>query len=323
MDLLLPEDIRDPAIEALAARFEVVSEPTLHQHRARLLSRARETRALMVRNATLVDAELLAAAPRLRVVGRIGVGLDNLDLPALSERGVVVCWPPEENAVSVAEHVFALLLSLARKVPAGDQSVRAGEWDRPAHIGFELFGKTLSILGMGRIGMRVALRARAFGMRVLGYDPYLTAQSPAITESGAELVSLAEALSRADVVSLHLPLTPETRRLLNAGALSQMKPTAVLLNTSRGGVVDEAALTAALREGRLAGAALDVRETEPPGDSPLHALPNVVLTPHIASWTAESLHRVISTVAADVSRVLDGEPARQFVNFPMPRPAQE
>ena len=323
MDILLTEDIRDPAIERLAEAYDLVANPNLWQERERLLRLVGDTRALMVRNMTPVDAELIAAAGRLEVVGRIGVGLDNLDLPALGEHGVVVCYPPEENAVSVAEHVFALLLALARKVPAADRSTRAGEWDRYSHIGFELFGKTMTILGMGRIGMRVALRARAFGMRVLAYDPYLVPQSPAITESGADLVSLEEALSQADVVSLHLPLTKETRQLLNADSLALMKPTAVVLNTSRGGVIDEAALASALAAGRLGGAGLDVREAEPPAPGPLDTLPNVVLTPHIASWTAESLHRVISTVAGDIDRVLRGVAARQYVNFPIPRRDQE
>jgi D-3-phosphoglycerate dehydrogenase len=273
----------------------------------------------MVRNMTIVDREVIDAAPNLQVIGRIGVGLDNLDLRALSEHGIVVCYPPEENAVSVAEHVFAMLLSYARRIPGADASVREGKWERSRFIGFELAGKTMGILGLGRIGFRVAVRARAFGMRVLAYDPYMVAQHAAVTETGTELASLEEVLRQSDVVTCHLPLTDETRGLLDAERLGWMKPTAILINTSRGPAVKEADLLQALLENRLGGALLDVREKEPPGEDPLHALPNVLLTPHIASWTEESLHRVISTVAADVDRVLSGQPARSFANFPEPR----
>lgn len=318
-DILLTEEILDPAIDELRARYDVAYEPDLWKDRAALLNRLEDVRGVMVRNMTLVDREFLDAAPRLRVVGRIGVGLDNLDLRGLSERGVVVCYPPEENAVSVSEHVFGLVLAFARQIPAADRSVREGRWQRSAFIGFELAGKTMGVLGLGRIGFRVAVRARAFGMPVLAYDPYLVPQHPAVTETGTELVSLERVLREADVVTCHLPLTDETRGLLNAERLAWLKPTALVVNTSRGSVIDEAALYEALRAGAIAGAALDVREKEPPGESPLHGLPNVVLTPHIASWTHESLRRVISTVAEDMDRVLSGSPAHNFANFPEPR----
>lgn len=318
-DILLTEQIIDPSIRELGRKHELVLEPELWRDRPALLERVRDVRALMVRNMTLIDRQVIDAAPNLQVIGRIGVGLDNLDLRALSEHGIVVCYPPEENAVSVAEHVFAMLLSYARKIPGADASVRAGKWERSSFIGFELAGKTMGILGLGRIGFRVAVRARAFGMRVLAYDPYMVAQHAAVTETGTELASLEEVLRQSDVVTCHLPLTDDTRGLLNAERLGWMKPTAILINTSRGPAVNEADLLQSLRENRLGGALLDVREKEPPGEDPLHDLPNVLLTPHIASWTEESLHRVISTVAADVDRVLSGQPARNFANFPEPR----
>jgi len=317
-DILLTEEILDPSLDALGSRYQVVHEPLLWKDPEALRARLAGVRAVLVRNMTRVDRAFIEAAPSLQVVGRIGVGLDNLDLPALSERGVVVCYPPEENAVSVAEHVFALLLAFARKLLPADRAVREGRWDRYSYVGFELAGKTLGVMGLGRIGFRVALRARAFGMRLLAYDPYLGAQHPFVTESGAELVPLERLLREADVVSCHLPLAPETRHLLNEERLRWMKREALLINTARGGLVDEAALHTALLEGVLAGAALDVREEEPPGASPLHALPNVLFTPHIASWTEESLHRVVSTVAADVDRVLSGQPALNYANFPRP-----
>src|SRR4051794_2328251 len=287
-DILITEQAAGDAIEALKARWAVEEAPRLWRDPAALRERVRGVRGLMVRNQTRVDAELMAAAARLEVIGRIGVGMDNIDLAAASARGIVVCYAAEENAVSVAEHVFALLLALARKIPAADRSVREGRWERAAHTGFELHGKTLAVLGLGRIGFRVALRARAFGMRVVAYDPLLSPSSPAVTETGAELLSLESALAGADVVSLHLPLTDETRGLLSHERLRGMKRGAVLLNTARGALVDEAALTEALVDGHLGGAALDVREQEPPGESPLHRLENVVLTPHIASWTLEA-----------------------------------
>jgi D-3-phosphoglycerate dehydrogenase / 2-oxoglutarate reductase len=317
-DIILPEEILDPSIDELATRYRLVREPNLWSDRAALLDRIADARAVMVRNMTVVDRELLNAAPELQVIGRIGVGLDNLDLRAINERGIVVCFPPEENAVSVAEHVFAMLLGFARRIPAADRSAREGKWARSSFIGFELAGKTLGIMGLGRIGFRVAVRARAFGMRVIAYDPYLTPQHPAVTETGCELLSLDDLLTRSDVITIHLPLTEETRHLLNAERLRSMKPHALLINTARGQIVDEAALLRALQEGWIAGAALDVREQEPPGASPLYGLPNILLTPHIASWTEESLHRVISTVAADVDRVLSGQPARSYANFPSP-----
>jgi len=318
-DILLTEEIIDPSIDRLAERYQLARESGLWQDRDSLLARVGSVRALMVRNMTMIDRTIIEAAPNLQVVGRIGVGLDNLDLRALSERGVVVCYPPEENAVSVSEHVFALLLSFARRIPGADRSVRDGSWHRSQFIGFELAGRTMGILGLGRIGFRVAVRARAFGMRVVAYDPYLVAQHPSVTETGTELTSLDNVLAHADVITCHLPLTDETREMINTERLKKMKPTALIINTSRGGVIDEDALYLALRDGVIGGACLDVRSTEPPGKSPLHGLDNALFTPHIASWTEESLHRVISTVASDVDHVLSGRPARSFANFPEPR----
>jgi len=318
-DILLSEEIIDPSIEELALRHHVAYEPELWKDRGALLRRLADVRAVMVRNMTLVDRTFVEAAPNLKVVGRIGVGLDNLDLRALSERGIVVCYPPEENAVSVSEHVFAMLLSYARHIPQADHSVREGRWERSAFIGFELAGRTMGILGLGRIGFRVAVRARAFGMRVLAYDPYMVPQHPAVTETGTELAPLDRVLAEADVISCHLPLTDETRGLIDADKLALMKEPAILINTSRGGVIDEGALYHALRERKLGAALLDVRQEEPPpANHPLHALPQTLLTPHIASWTHESLRRVISTVAADVDRVLSGQPAQSYANFPSP-----
>jgi phosphoglycerate dehydrogenase-like enzyme len=222
-EILITEEIVDPSVDELAARYDVEHAPLLWRDRDALLARLGDARAVLVRNMTLVDRQFLDAAPNLRVVGRIGVGMDNLDLRALSERGVVVCYPPEENAVSVAEHVFAMLLSYARHIGEADRCVREGRWNRSSYIGFELAGKTMGVLGLGRIGFRVAVRARAFGMRVVAYDPYIVAQHAAVTETGTELAALDAVLREADVVSCHLPLTDDTRHLLNAERLALMK----------------------------------------------------------------------------------------------------
>ena len=203
--------------------------------------------------------------------------------------------------------------------PGADASVKQGRWERMRFLGVELFGKTLGVLGIGKIGFRVALRAKAFGMNILAYDPYLTRHSLNVTETGAELVDLDTLLSRSDFITVHLPLTQETKHMLNEARLSKMKPTAYLVNTSRGPVINEADLYKILKERIIAGAALDVREKEPPGDSPLHQLDNILLTPHVAGLTYEAQDKVTDSVGEDVDRVLSGLPALRYVNFPRPR----
>lgn len=325
MVVLVPESVGEPAMRRLSARFEVRRDDDLWRDHARLLAAVAEADGLLVRNQTRVVREVFAAAPRLKVVGRHGAGLDNIDLAAAGEAGVVVTSTPEENAVSVAEHTFALMLAVSRRIVVADAAVRRGEWPRAAMTGFELHGKILGLLGVGRIGFRVALRARAFGMTVIGHDPYLPASSPLATESGVErLATVEEVLARADLVSVHLPMTDETRGLLSAERLALLKPGAVVINTSRGEIVDEPALLEALRSGRLAGAGLDVRAVEPPGaDDPFAALASVVLTPHLAAFTVEAQDRVSETVALDIERVLTGGAALYWANFPRPLPGRD
>lgn len=316
--IVIPEYMEALALDRLISRYPTLVDHGLWADLPRLKAALAEARGLLVRNQVRVDAALLEAAPRLEVLGRVGVGMDNVDVECANARGVVICYAPDDNAVSVAEHVFALLLALARKIVSADRSVRQGRWERREHTGFELHGKTMGILGLGKIGCRVALRARAFGMTVRAYDPYLGPQHLNVTETGALLGSLDEVLSESDVVSIHLPLTAETRGLLGAARLATLKPGAVILNTSRGGIIDEAALHDALASGRLGGAALDVREAEPPGDSPLHTLDNVLFTPHVAAWTHEAHEKVLQTVSGDVDRVLQGLPALRYWNFAAP-----
>lgn len=318
--ILIAEDVTGSGVDRLKQKYQVESDWDLWKKIPQLKDALRDADALLVRNQTKVNADLLAQARLLKIIGRAGAGYDNIDVEAASQVGVVVCYSPEENAVSVAEHVFGLLLALARKIPGADRSVKNGGWERKKYHGFELMGKTLGILGLGKIGFRVALRAKAFGMRLLAHDAYLSSTSLHVTESGATLVAMDQLLAESDFLSVHLPLTLETRGLLNRQSFSKMKPTAFIINTSRGEVLVEKDLALALQQGQLAGAALDVREKEPPAaDSPLNGLDNVILTPHTAGLTYEAQEKVVEAVAEDVDRVLSGQPALRFVNFAVPK----
>lgn len=243
--------------------------------------------ALIVRSRTKVTADILEAGDRLKVVGRAGVGVDNIDVDAARRRGIRVLNAQSGNVISAAEHTLALMLALVRHIPQADASLRRGEWERSRFRGIELHGKTLGLLGAGRIGSEVARRAAAFGMQVVVYDPYLSVERA--REVGAELTTLADLLERADLITVHVPLTDETRGLIGAEAIAAMKPTAYLINAARGGVVDEMALAAALESGKLAGAALDVFEEEPVrADHPLLSFENVVAVPHLGAATKEA-----------------------------------
>lgn len=270
--------------------------------------------ALVVRSATRVTAALLEHAPRLRVVGRAGVGVDNIDLDAATRRGVLVMNTPGGNAVSVAEHTLALLLALARSVPQLNAAVHAGRWEKSCAAGVELRGKTLGLVGLGRVGSEVARRARALELRVLAFDPYISANVAG--EAGAELVPLDELLARSDFVSLHAALSPATEKLLNRDTIAKMKRGARLINTARGELVDEAALAEALRAGHLAGAAVDVFAAEPPHGSPLIGLPNVIATPHTAGSTEEAQEEVGTLIAQQVRDFLAEGILRNAVNLP-------
>ena len=317
--ILISEDVPGSGINSLKGKYQVHYDPDLWKKVPELEGMIPSYDALIVRNQTKVNASLLGQAMSLRVIGRAGAGYDNIDVAAASREGIVVAFSPEENAVSVAEHVFALLLALARKIPGADRSTRGGGWERKKYHGVELLGKTLGILGLGKIGFRVALRAKAFGMHVLAHDSYLSSTSLHVTESGAVLTSFDRVLAEADFLTVHLPLTPETRGILNGDAFRKMKKTAFLINTSRGEVLAETDLAQVLKQGEISGAALDVREKEPPGESPLDELDNVILTPHTAGLTYEAQEKVVDAVAEDVDRVLSGQPALRYVNFGMPK----
>ncbi|HKG90314.1 MAG TPA: phosphoglycerate dehydrogenase [Gemmatimonadaceae bacterium] len=295
------------------ARFEVVERPGLAG--AELARAIQGVDAVLVRSATRITRESLALADRLTVIGRAGVGVDTIDVDAATERGIAVLTAPSGNTTAAAELTMALLLAVVRRVAAADRSMRAGEWSRERFTGTELRGKTLGLLGAGRIGSEVAKRCRAFGMRVVAYDPFLTPERAHALEM--ELMPLEGVLAAADAVSVHVPLTDETAGLVGKAELARMKPTAVLLNVARGGVVDEAALVEALGARTICGAGLDVYEHEPlPANHPLRALDNVVLTPHLGASTAEAQHSVALEIAEAVrAALLDGDLSRA-VNAP-------
>ena len=313
-DILITENIRGAAVDALAKQFDVAVQPELWRDPVELAKQASDARALIIRNQTQMNAELLAACKKLIVVGRAGVGLDNVDVGAATKAGVLITSTPDQNAISVAELALGMMLSLARFLPAADVDTKAGGWNRMRFLGTELYGKTLGIVGAGKIGFLTARRAQAFGMKVLAYDPFISRDNIHLFELNAELVSLDELLSRADVVSCHLPSTPQTAKLLNADCFARMKTTATFINTSRGEVVDEEALLHALQSKTIAGAALDVRAVEPPVPSELEKLPNVLLVPHVGALTREAQDRVTVAVCEDVARVLEGKPALNAVN---------
>jgi D-3-phosphoglycerate dehydrogenase len=311
MKILVAEPLAAAAIETLRAQQGwdiVVSDPkTYDQHLA-------DCDALIVRSAVKVTRDVLKRAPKLRAIGRAGVGVDNVDLPAATEAGVIVMNTPGGNAVSVAEHTLALMLSLARSVPQASASTRAGKWEKKKFLGNELRGKTLGIVGLGSIGREVVKRAKPFEMRIIGHDPYISSQSA--QDLGIELVNLPELYRQSDYITLHVALTQETDGMLNASAFAQMKPSVRVINCARGELIDEAALKTALETGQIAGAALDVFQKEPPGDDPLFQLEPVVATPHIAGSTEEAQEIVGIRIAEQLVEYLQAGAALNAVNMP-------
>jgi D-3-phosphoglycerate dehydrogenase len=308
--VLIADKLAQSTVAALGDHVEVrwVDGPD----REKLLAAVPEADALLVRSATTVDAEVLAAAPRLKIVARAGVGLDNVDVDAATERGVLVVNAPTSNIHSAAEHAVALMLAAAREIPAADASLREHTWKRSSFNGTEIFGKTVGVVGLGRIGQLVAQRLAAFETHLVAYDPYV---SPArAAQLGIELLSLDDLLARADFISVHLPKTPETAGLIGAEALAKTKPGVIIVNAARGGLVDEAALADAVRSGHVRAAGLDVFAKEPCTDSPLFELPQVVSTPHLGASTSEAQDRAGTDVAESVRLALAGEFVPDAVN---------
>ena len=308
--VLVAEELSQAGLDLLTPDFEVRSVDGAD--RAALLPALADVDALIVRSATKVDAEALAAAPKLRVVARAGVGLDNVDVTAATGRGVMVVNAPQSNIVSAAEHAIGLLLSVARRIPPADASLRRGEWKRSRWTGVELYDKTAGILGLGRIGVLVAQRLTAFGMRVVAYDPYV--QAARAGQMGVTLVPLDALLAESDVISIHLPRNPETLGLLGDKELARVKPGVLIVNAARGGLVDEVALADAVRSGRVGGAGIDVFAKEPTTESPLFGQPNVVVTPHLGASTVEAQEKAGLAVARSVRLALAGDFVPDAVN---------
>ncbi len=271
--------------------------------------------ALMIRSGSRITKEIIEAGNQLKIIGRAGVGVDNVDVTAATRQGIVVVNSPEGNTIAAAEHAIAMMLALSRHIPDASVSVKRGEWDRKSFIGAEVYKKTLGIVGLGKIGSHVAGAAKAMGMKLLAYDPFISTERA--EQLGCRLVELDILLQEADYITLHMPKTPETAHLIDAQALAKMKPTARIINCARGGIIDEDALADAVKNGKIAGAALDVYETEPLGESPLRALgKEVILTPHLGASTAEAQVNVAIDVAEQIRDVLLGLPARSAVNIP-------
>jgi D-3-phosphoglycerate dehydrogenase / 2-oxoglutarate reductase len=271
--------------------------------------------AIMIRSETRVTAEIIDAATNLKIIGRAGVGVDNVDVPAATRKGIVVVNSPEGNTIAAAEHALAMMLSMSRYIPEANQSMKSGQWNRKQFVGTEVYKKTLGVVGLGKIGSHVATVAKAMGMKLLAYDPFISAERA--EELGCRLVDLDAIFRESDYITLHIPKTPETANLINADTLAKMKPQARIINCARGGIIDEAALAKALRDGTIAGAAIDVFATEPLGESELRSLgKEIVLTPHLGASTAEAQVNVALDVAEQIRDVLLGLPARSAVNIP-------
>ncbi|MBI4941305.1 MAG: phosphoglycerate dehydrogenase, partial [Actinobacteria bacterium] len=308
--VLIAEELSPATVEALGPDFEIRSCDG--SDRGQLLAAIADVDAILIRSATKVDAEALAAAKKLKVVARAGVGLDNVDVKASTQVGVMVVNAPTSNIVSAAELAIALLFAVARNVPQASAALKDGKWARSKYTGIEVYEKTVGVVGLGRIGVLVAQRLMAFGTKVVAYDPYVS--SARAGQMGVRLVGLDELLTEADFITVHLPKTPETVGLIGEEQLRRVKPTAVLVNAARGGIVDEAALFAALKEGRLAGAGLDVYAKEPCTDSPLFELDNVVALPHLGASTDEAQEKAGIAVAKSVRLALSGELVPDAVN---------
>ncbi|HVH64448.1 MAG TPA: phosphoglycerate dehydrogenase [Candidatus Acidoferrum sp.] len=314
--VLVADPIADAGIQQLREHAEV--EVRLKQSPAALVDAIPDFDALIVRSETRVDEKVIRAGKQLRVIGRAGAGVDNIDVEAATRAGILVVNAPSGNTIAAAEHTMALLLALARHIPQADQAVKAGRWERTRFLGNELRDKVLGVIGLGSIGREVAHRAQAFGMRVIATDPVLSEERA--SQLNVKLMPLDQLMAEADVITLHVPLTSETHHLLDGRMLGLTKPGVRLLNVARGGIVDESALRAALEDGHVAGAALDVFEQEPPGENPLLSLPQVVTTPHLGASTEEAQISVALEIADQVISVLDGGLPRFALNAPVALP---
>ena len=313
--VLVSDKLSETAVQIFRDRgIDVTFDPSIGKDKEKLLEVIGEYDGLAIRSATKVTDKLLTAAPRLRVVGRAGIGVDNVDIPAASRRGVIVMNTPFGNSITTAEHAIALMMALARQIPEANASTHAGKWEKSRFMGVELTAKTLGIIGCGNIGSIVADRALGLRMKVIAYDPFLSEERA--VKLGVHKVELDELLARADFISLHVPLTERTRNILSAEALARTKPGVRIVNCARGGLIDEAALAAALKSGHVAGAALDVFAEEPATDSPLFGVSNVVCTPHLGASTTEAQENVALQVAEQMADYLLTGAVQNALNMP-------
>lgn len=311
--VLVSDSVDQAGIEILSQVAQVDIKTGLPEEE--LVKIIPEYNALMVRSGTKVTQAIIEAGTQLKIIGRAGVGVDNIDVNAATRQGVVVVNSPEGNTTAAAEHALAMMMSLTRLIPDANQSVKSGKWERKRFIGTEVYKKTLGIVGLGKIGSHVATVARAMGMKILAYDPFISVERA--EELGCRLADLDMLFAESDYITLHVPKTPETSNLISTSALAKMKPSARIINCARGGIIDEAALAEAIKAGKIAGAALDVFSSEPLGESPLTELGcNVILTPHLGASTAEAQINVAVDVAEQIRDVLLGLPARSAVNIP-------
>jgi D-3-phosphoglycerate dehydrogenase / 2-oxoglutarate reductase len=313
--VLISDALSPAAVQIFKDRgIEVDFQPALGKEKEKLASAIANFDGLAIRSATKVTAKILEQAKKLKVIGRAGIGVDNVDIPAATARGIIVMNTPFGNSITTAEHAISLMLALARQIPEADASTRAGKWEKNKFMGVEIFGKTLGIIGCGNIGSIVADRALGLKMKVVAYDPFLSQERA--DDLGVEKVNLDELFKRADFITLHAPLTEKTRNIVNATAIKAMKKGVRIINCARGGLVDEAALYEALKNGRIAGAAFDVFVTEPATENPLFALPNVVCTPHLGASTSEAQENVALQVAEQMSDYLLRGAITNAINFP-------
>ncbi|MGE5549773.1 MAG: phosphoglycerate dehydrogenase [Bacteroidota bacterium] len=317
MRVLVLDGVAEAGVAVLEeAGLETVIKGT--PSKEELIGMIGEYDAMIVRSQTKVTADIIAAGTKLRVIGRAGVGVDNVDVPAATKRGIIVMNAPDGNTISTAEHTVAMILALARNIPAAVASLKAGKWDRKSFTGVEVRDKILGIIGLGRIGTEVALRMQAMGMTILGYDPFLTDERA--EKLGIRQATVAQIVAEADYITVHTPLTAETKGLLDAGAMAKMKKGVRLINCARGGIIDEAALVEAIKSGHVAGAAIDVYNEEPPLNRELIELPQVICTPHLGASTEEAQVNVAIDVAIEMAKALRGEAFKNAVNIPSVRP---
>ncbi len=312
--VLVSDKLAEEGIELLRESPDITVDVKLKLESQELIKHIGEYNALLVRSATKVTKEVIDAAKNLKVIGRAGVGVDNIDVEAASKRGILVMNTPGGNTISAAEHTMSMLLALSRCIPQANISLKSKQWEKKKFLGTEIFKKTLGIVGLGRIGGEVAKRAQSFGMEIIAYDPYISKAH--VREIGVKLVSFPELIKQADYITVHIPSTPETKHIINKEAISQMKKGVRIINCARGGIIDEAALAEAVKSGKVGGAALDVFEKEPPFDSPVLGLENIIVTPHLGASTEEAQINVARDIAQQVLDFLKKGIVRNAVNMP-------